>query len=110
MKWTCQEIGARNGILNRQVDANASGGRHGVRGIANAQQARSVPAPQAVNPHRKQLNLLPILQFRNPSVQVRSKLQDAVSELLQAASFDVIERALPDDQPGLEIFAAIDRD
>src|SRR6516165_2603827 len=46
--WS-QNVGCRNGILNRQIDPDTTNGRHGMRGVSNAQQARAKPFLQPVN-------------------------------------------------------------
>ena len=56
-----QQVCGGNRILNRQVDTDSSGRRHSVCSIAYAQQSRPIPLPQAVDLHRQQPDLLPVL-------------------------------------------------
>ncbi len=44
-----QQIGGRDGVLNRQIDADAADRRHGVSGVADAQKAGLVPQRQTVD-------------------------------------------------------------
>ena len=56
-----QDVRRRDRVLHREIDADAADGRHGVRGIADAQKARAVPAIQPVDRDREQLDLVPVL-------------------------------------------------
>jgi len=38
-----ENVGRRHGVLNREIDADAADRRHGVRGIADAQQTEPKP-------------------------------------------------------------------
>jgi hypothetical protein len=42
-QWSEENIGGGHGILNREVNTDPTHRRHGVRGIANAQQTRPKP-------------------------------------------------------------------
>ena len=44
-----ENIGGSYRVLHREIDADAADRRHGVRGVADADEARPVPAPQAVH-------------------------------------------------------------
>src|SRR5665213_1003516 len=81
-----------------------------MRGIANAKQARTVPLPQAVDLHRQQLDLLPILQFLHAIAQKGGDLENAFSKHFQPTGLDFLKRAFLDDESGLEIIAAVDQD
>jgi hypothetical protein len=43
-------------VLNREIDADAADRRHGVRRIADAEQARPVPLAQPIDRDRQQLD------------------------------------------------------
>ena len=55
-------IRGRDGILNRQIDADATDRRHRVRRIADAKQTRAPPFPQSIDAHRKQAHVIPVAQ------------------------------------------------
>ena len=44
-----KNVGCRHGILDREIDADAADRRHGVSGVANAQQTRPMPIDQSVH-------------------------------------------------------------
>jgi hypothetical protein len=46
---TGEQVGGRDRILNGEVDADTTGGRHGVGGVADAQESRAVPLAQAID-------------------------------------------------------------
>ena len=56
-----QDIGRRHRVLDGQIDAHAADRRHGVGGIADAEQARPRPLLQPVHRHGEQLDLVEIL-------------------------------------------------
>src|SRR5665213_996303 len=81
-----------------------------MRGIANAEQAGPVPLPQAVDLHRQQLDLLPILQFLHAIAEERSDLENAFSKRLQPRALCFLKGILTDNESSLEIIAAVDQD
>ena len=58
-----QDIRRRHRVLHRQIDADAADGRHRVRGIADAQQPRPMPALEPVDRHGQKLDLIPVLEL-----------------------------------------------
>src|SRR4029077_18179226 len=42
-----EEVGGRHGVLDREVDADAAGGGHGVGGVADAEEPWTVPVAEA---------------------------------------------------------------
>ena len=58
-----QDIGRRHRVLNGQIDAHTAHRAHGMGGISNAQESRSPPRFQAIDLHREQLDLFPILDL-----------------------------------------------
>ena len=47
-----KNVGCRHGILDREIDADAADRRHGVGGVANAQETRPKPIDQSVHTNR----------------------------------------------------------
>ena len=58
-----ENVGGGHRILDRQVDADAAHRRHGVGGIADAQQTRAPPGLEPVDLHVQELHLLPVPGF-----------------------------------------------
>ena len=81
-----------------------------MRGVADTQQAGTVPLPQTIDLHRQQLDLLPILQFLHAIAEERSDLQNGFSKCLKPTRLYFRKRVLLDDESGLEIIAAVDED
>ena len=59
-----QDIGGRDGVLNREIDADAADRRHGVGRIADAEQPGPVPLLQTVDLDRQQLHVVPGFESR----------------------------------------------
>ena len=112
---TCTQIrsdnaGSGDGVLNGEIDANASGWRHGVGGIADAQEAWTMPPLEAINLYGQQLDLSPIRQLFDPITEVWRDLANCAAEGLHALPANFIQRPFADQQPGLEVITAIDQD
>ena len=54
-----EDVGGGDCVLNGEVDADAADGRHGVRGVADAEEAGEVPAVEDVDLDREELDLVP---------------------------------------------------
>ena len=59
-----EDVRGRDRVLDGQVDADPADRRHGVRGVADREQAGPPPACQPVERHRQQFDLIPVLQRR----------------------------------------------
>ena len=55
-----QNICCRDGILNREIDADAADWRHRMCGVADAQQPFAIPLSQPVHFDREQFHRLPV--------------------------------------------------
>ena len=53
-----ENVGSGDGILNGEVDADATDGRNGVRGIPDTEQSGHVPAVQVINLHGEKFDLI----------------------------------------------------
>src|ERR1700719_829804 len=78
-----------------------------MRRIADTKQTRFVPRSEADDLHGQQLYLVPIPQFLNAPVKKGGNLPDRLAELIDATVLQLFERALLNDQPSLEISAAV---
>ena len=54
-----EDVGGGDGVLQGDVDADAADGRHGVRGVADAEQAGEPPAFEVVDLDGEELDLVP---------------------------------------------------
>jgi len=54
-----KQVRCGHGILNGEVDADATNRRHGVRRVADAQQPRPMLLPQAIDADGQQLHVAP---------------------------------------------------
>ena len=56
-----EDVGGRDGVLDREIDADPADRRHRMGRIADRQQAGPPPARQPVERDREQLHLIPVL-------------------------------------------------
>ena len=78
------DIGGGHRVLHREIDADAADRRHGVRGVADAEQARPMPLPQPVDRHRQQLDVVEAFELADAVAQQRRQLDHALAERRQA--------------------------
>ena len=89
-----EQIGGGNRVLDRQVDADPSHRRHGARGIIDAQQAGPIALLQPIDRDREQLHVVPAGQLTEAIPRKGRYLSNIGPESRQAASPDVLDRAL----------------
>jgi len=87
--------------LNGKVDAYTSHRGHGVRGIADAEQAGPGPFAEAVDLHGEEFDLLPILHLVDARLEIGCQLENAGAKGLETTLLDFVECALANDQTGL---------
>ena len=92
-----QEIRRRHRVLDREVDADAADGRHGMSCVADAEQPRPVPSPETVHANGQQLEIIEALDFSRAPLEERRQLFEIVLECGDAPLADVGEGALGDD-------------
>ena len=105
-------------ILNGEIDTDSTDRRHGVSGIADAEQAGNMPPAQAVDLDRKEGHLIPGLYLVGARSAVGAGCAEEGNEAgqilpegLQAGGFDVgFEAVLSDDVTALEVVLPIDHD
>ena len=105
-----QQVRGGNSVLDRQVDADAADRRHGVGGIANAQQAGPAPLLQAIDLDCQQVDVLPAPQIAQRLFEGRYKTGDAAAKFLEAGLLDFFKGPLCDHISTLPIVTAIDLD
>ena len=69
-----------------------------------------MPEAKPINLHGQHFDLVPIPQFIDAPIKIRSDLKDVASESLHAAPPDLFERAFRNDESSLEIIRTIDQD
>lgn len=100
--------GGSHRVLHREVDADAEDRRHGMGGVADAQQSRPVPAAQPVQPYVEQLDLVPRGDGVRPVGQPGDGLRELGHEAVHAlgAAFGI--GPLGDEPRDLPVVAAVD--
>ena len=107
-----QEVGGRDRVLDGEVDADAADRRHGVRRVADAQQARAVPASRSRSTATvSSLTSSQLVERRPPGrpangTSAATRLRNAG----EAAAAELVQRALGDDVAALPVVAAVDHD
>ena len=66
-----EDIGRGDSILDGEVDADTADRRHGVGGVADAEEAGAVPGPQSIDPHGQELDVVPVAQLGDAVAQER---------------------------------------
>src|ERR1700733_15535409 len=105
-----KNIGRGDSILDRQVDSYATDWRHSVRGIADAQQARTAPGVQAVHRDSQQFHIVPRRKFVHAIPQKRRKLHNVRAERVQSASMHFVDTTLGNNEGTLPIVATVQHD
>ena len=105
-----QDVGRGDRVLDRQVDADAADRRHGMRGVADEQQAGAKPGIQPVHRHGQQLHVVPGREFVHPVAQKRREPHDVGAERLEPARVHLIDAALRDDEGALPVVVAVQHD
>ena len=111
-----EDVGGGDGVLDGEIDTDAADRRHGVRGVADAEQARSVPLLEAVDLHGEQFHLLPRGELIDTGLAAGAglaekgdELGDIAAERIEARRLDGgRESAFPNDVAALEVVAAVD--
>ena len=105
-----EQVGGGDGVLNGEVDADASCGRHGVGRVAYAEQAGLMPLREAVDLDERSLISSQSLISDDAVGEKGRDLSDFVPEVVEAILLDLTKEPLADDEAGLEVIAAIDED
>jgi hypothetical protein len=75
-----QDVGRGNGILDGEIDPDAADRRHGVGGIADAQQPRSIPPTQAIDANGQELDIAPLAEFGDAVARKGDERCDLVAQ------------------------------
>ena len=105
-----QDVGGGDRVLHREVDADAAERRHGMRGVADAEQAQAVPARHAVDRDGQKLDLVPVGDLAGAVGERRHRACDVGAERRQALAVHLFDRALRNDVGALPIVAAVEHD
>jgi hypothetical protein len=113
-----EDAGGGYGVLNGEVDADAADGGHGVGSVADAEEAGTVPASEAVDLNGEELDLAPACELFDAGFVIGAagtkkgnKARDGGAEGGQTGGLDVRGEAIfGDDEGALEVLGAIDED
>ena len=106
-----EDAGGGYGVLNGEVDADAAYGGHGVGGIADAEQAREVPALKTIDLNGEEFELSPVGDLVDAVGEEGDETGEGVVEGGKAGGLDVgDEGVLGDDEATLVVVAAGDKD
>src|SRR5580658_141879 len=103
-----QDIRRRDRVLDGEVDADAADRRHGVGGVADAQQPRPIPAAQAIDRDGEELDLVPVRDLADAVGERRLRARDLLAKGGEAAAPDLLGGALADDEGALPIVVAVE--
>ena len=93
-----------------RTEADAADRRHGMRGIADAEEPRPRPSFKAVDRHRQDAHIFPVADFLQTAAQEGFKPADLFAERRQTAFADAVSLALGDDKGGLPVCIAVEQD
>jgi hypothetical protein len=77
-----QNVRGSDGILNGKVDSNSTDRGHGVRRIADAEQAGTIPPTQSIDGDGEELDIVPVLNFIDTVGEEGGDLGDLASKCL----------------------------
>ncbi len=90
-----EDAGGGHGVLNGEVDADAADGRHGVGGVADAEQAGAVPACEAVDLNGEEFDLVPGGDLVDAVGEEGDEADEGVAEGGEAGGLDAGWRRYP---------------
>ena len=77
-----EQIGSRDGILDREINADAACRRHRVRRITDAKQPVAAPITETIDLHREQLDFCPVIKLCHTVAEKCREGDDLVLKLL----------------------------
>src|ERR1700733_8226536 len=105
-----QQVCRRHRILDGQIYSYATRRGHGMRSVADTEQARKMPFPQPVDLHRQQFNLIPAFEFVHAISQIWRNSPNRLAKRGDSFALGLLERTLRNNKSGLKIVAAVDQD
>jgi hypothetical protein len=85
-------------------------GRHGVGRVADAEEARAVPALQAVDGDGQEADVIPASKLADTVANEGRDAGEALAKCPRWAPAELLRLPLRDDVAALPVVAAIDRD
>ena len=108
-QWLGQQVGRGHRVLDREVDPHPADWRHGVGGVADAQQARPVPPPQPIDLDRERLDVVPAPWLPLRAIgEARDELAHRRAQGVDAAGPQPRVAALGDDVADLPVATPVD--
>ena len=105
-----EDVRRRHRILDGEVDPHAADRRHGVGGVADAEQARPVPAAQPVHPDGQRADRLPAFDRIDMVPAERDQGGDRPPEFFDPVLPQYVERSFRDHVAALPVVATVDHD
>ncbi len=105
-----EDVGGGYGVLQRDVDADAADGGHGVGGVSDAEQAGRGPLLEAVDFYGEELDFVPGVEGGGAAGEEGDDALDALLEGVEAGGLDGGEGAFGYDVADLVVVVAIDED
>ena len=105
-----EDVGGGDGVLDGEVDAHAADRRHRVRGVADAEQAETVPGLEPVDLDGQELDVVPAFQLVDTVAHEGRDLGDVLAERLDSLAMHLVDPALFDDEAALPVVAPLDHD
>ena len=84
-----EDVGGGDGVLQGDVDADAADGRHGVGGVADAEQAGEPPALEVIDLDGEELDFVPGVELGGAAGEEGRELFEAGAEVFEAVLLDV---------------------
>ena len=105
-----EDVGGGDRVLQGDVDADAADGRHGVRGVADAEQTRRGPSFEMIDLHGEEFDLVPGVDLGDAVGEEGGDACDALLEGFEALLLDLREAVFGNDVGDLEVVDAVDED
>jgi hypothetical protein len=106
-----EAVGGGDRVLQRDVDADAADGGHGVCGVADAEEPGEVPAVEDVDLDFEEFDLIPVGDLGYAVGEEGCDADDALVDGFEAGGFDVgLEGVFGDDEGALVVVGAVDED
>ena len=86
-----ENVGGFDRVGDRAIDADAADRQHDVSGVADQQQARTVPASEPARLDGEQADVVPTLQQRDAVAEPRQHRGDRLSKRFEPVGLDLLD-------------------
>ena len=105
-----ENVGGGDGVLNGEIYADSADGRHGVRGIADTEQAGARPLAQAIDGDGQELYVVPIFPGGGAIAEERRDRGDVLGESRQTFLLERGQGVLGNYVGALPVITAVESD